>query len=299
MKKKLWITALFLICVLTAFFMRTLHYNQAVYQLGKVIGDIPETELTEPGFLPQYHKNFSPFTIESGMMFAYAQDVTTGKGVPERDELLNGIEHIPPYGQMNMALEWFLGWGWKLKNTVAPDPEPSKEELKYQDHPRMAQWMSGQLRFWASLTSGLIFLWLIVMGCPKFFALLGGLLHAVSPAAIARSTGQDIVRGEFCIPLIIGAILLLYSTAKAPRLWKYILLFIITALAFAAWDLCQMLFGTFAVYEILRFVLGRRMTKPRLYAWCAIAGGIVFNIAFVPFNQVYSLWRSQTVWTEA
>ena len=161
----------------------------------------------------------------------------------------------------------------------------------------MAQWMSGQLRFWASLTSGLIFLWLIIMGCPKFFATLGGLLHAVSPAAIARSTGQDIVRGEFCIPLIIGAIVLLYSICKAPRLWKYILLFAVTALAFAAWDLCQMLFGTFAVYEILRFVLGRRMTKPRLYAWCAIAGGILFNIAFVPFNQVYSLWRSQTVWT--
>ena len=297
MKQKLWIAALFLVCVLTAFFMRTWHYNQSVYQLGKMIGNVPESELTEPGFMPRYHKNFSPFTIESGMMYAYAQDIATGKGVPERDELLNGIEHIPPYGQMNMALEWFLGWGWKIKNAIAPDPEPTKEELKYQDHPRMAQWMSGQLRFWASLTSGLIFLWLIIMGCPKFFAMLGGLLHAVSPAAIARSTGQDIVRGEFCIPLIIGAIVLLYSICKAPRLWKYILLFAITALAFAAWDLCQMLFGTFAVYEILRFVLGRRMTKPRLYAWCAIAGGILFNIAFVPFNQVYSLWRSQTVWT--
>ncbi len=297
MTKKLWITALFLVCVLTAFFMRTWHYNHAVYQLGKAIGDVPESELTEPGVLPRYHKNFSPFTIESAMMYTYAQDIATGKGVPERDELLNGIEHIPPYGQMNMALEWFLGWGWQIKNAVAPDPGPTPEELKYQDHPRMAQWMSGQLRFWASLTSGLIFLWLIVMGCPKYFALLGGLLHAVSPAAIARSTGQDIVRGEFCIPLIIGAAVLLCSICRAPRLWKYILLFAVTALAFAAWDLCQMLFGTFAVYEILRFVLGRRMTKPRLYAWCAIAGGILFNIAFVPFNQVYSLWRSQTVWT--
>ena len=143
MKQKLWIAVLFLTCVLTAFFMRTLHYNHAVYQLGKVIGDVPETELKEPGFLPQYHKNFSPFTIESGMMFAYAQDVATGKGVPERDELLNGIEHIPPYGQMNMALEWFLGWGWKVKDVIAPDPEPFPNELKYQDHPRMAQWMSG------------------------------------------------------------------------------------------------------------------------------------------------------------
>lgn len=297
MKKKLWTAVLFLICVLTAFFMRTWHYNQSVYQLGKVIGDVPETELSEPGFLPRYHKNFSPFTIESGMMFAYAQDIATGKEVPERDELLNGLEHIPPYGQMNMALEWFLGWGWKVKNALSPDPAPSGNELKYQDHPRMAQWMSAQLRFWASLTSGLIFLWLMILGCPKFFAMLGGLLHAVSPAAIARSTGQDIVRGEFCIPLIIGAVALLYSISRTPRLWKYILLFLLTALAFAAWDLCQMLFGTFAVYEILRFVLGRRMTIPRLYAWCAITGGILFNIAFVPFNQVYSLWRSQTVWT--
>lgn len=297
MKKNLLIAALFLLCVLVAFLMRTWHYNHAVYQLAVVIGDVPKTELNKPGFLPQYHKNFSPFTIESGMMFAYAQDIATGKGVPERDELLNGMEHIPPYGQMNMALEWFLGWGWKAKNAIAPDPAPTETELKYQDHPRMAQWMSGQLRFWASLTSGLIFLWLVVMGCPKSLATMAGLFHAVSPAAIARSTGQDIVRGEFCIPLIIGAAVLLYSICRKPQIWKYLLLFVVTALAFAAWDLCQMLFGTFAVYEILRFVLGRRMTKPRLYAWCAITGGILFNIAFVPFNQVYSLWRSQTVWT--
>ncbi|MBO5959328.1 MAG: hypothetical protein J6Q65_04315, partial [Lentisphaeria bacterium] len=194
MKKKLLTFTLFLICVLAAFLMRTWHYNHAVYQLGKVIGDIPQAELEQPVFLPQYHKNFAPFTIESGMMFAYAQDIANGKGVPGRDELLNGMEHIPPYGQMNMALEWFLGWGWRVKNAISPDPLPDQRQTAYQDHPYMAQWMSGQLRFWASLTSGLIFLWLVVMGCPRPLALLAGLFHAVSPAAIARSPGQDIVR---------------------------------------------------------------------------------------------------------
>lgn len=297
MKRGLITFAIFLVCVLAAFLMRTWHYNTSVYALGKAIRDVPAHELKEPGMLPAYHKNFSPFTIESAMMFTYAQDIALGKGVPARDPLLNGIEHIPPYGQMNMALEWFLGWGWQLKNAIAPDPEPAADELRFQDHPRMAQWMSGQLRFWASLTSGLIFLWLVVMGCPRRFAVLAGLLHAVSPAAIARATGQDIVRGEFCIPLIMGAVVLAYSIYKSPRLWKYILLFAVTALAFTAWDLCQMLFGAWALFELLRFTLGRPMTRPRLYVWAVIAGAVLFNAAFVPFNQVYSLWRAQLVWT--
>ncbi len=288
---------LFLLCVAAAFLMRTWHYNTSVYELGRAMGDVPAHTLEKPGFLPAYHPNFSPFTIESAMMYSYAQDIATGKGVPASDPLLNGLEHIPPYGQMNMGLEWFLGWGWRLKNVVAPDPAPTENELKYQDHPRMAQWMSGQLRLWASLSSGLLFLWLIVMGCPRRFAVIAGLLHAVSPAAIARSTGQDIVRGEFCIPLILLSFVLAYSIYKHPKTWKYILLFFAVALAFATWDLCQMLFGCWAAYEILRYVLGRKMTRPRLLTWTVIAGAVLVNAAFVPFHQVYSLWRAQLVWT--
>ncbi len=297
-KKKTYLTILlFLVCTAAAFFVRTWHYNTSVYELGKIIGDVPVQALSEPGIFPVFHPNFSPFTIESAMMYSYAKDIALGKGVPARDPLLNGLEYIPPYGQMNMGLEWFLGWGWRIKNAIAPDPEPTANELRFQDYPRMAQWMSGQLRLWASLTSGLIFLWLVAMGCPRRFAVIAGLLHAVSPAAVARSTGQDIVRGEFCIPLILMSFILLYSICRNPKIWKYICLFLTAALAFVTWDLCQMLFGCWAAYEILRYVLGRRMTKPRLYAWTVIAAAILFNAAFVPFNQVYSLWRSQIVWT--
>lgn len=296
MRRKTGIFLLFAICVLTAFLMRTRHYNSSVYELGKILRDVPERELSEPGFLPCYHKNFSPFTIESAMMFAYAQDIAQGEGVPERDERLNGMEDIPPYGQMNMALEWFLGWSWRIKNAILPEPPPDAGETRFQDHPQMAQWMSAELRLWAALTSGLVFLYLLAAGCPARFAFPAGLLHAVSPAAIARATGQDIVRGEFCIPLILGAMVLALSIFRRPKTWKYILLFFATALAFAAWDLCQMLFGAWALYEVLRFALGRRMTSPRLRVWAVIAAAVLFNALFVPFHQVYELWRSSLVW---
>lgn len=287
---------LFLFCVLTAFLMRTWHYSADVYELGKIMRDMPQSALSDPGFLPHYHKNFSPFTIESAMMFGYAQEIALGKEVPSRDMRLNGMEDIPPYGQMNMALEWFLGWSWRIKNTLFPDPPPAPEETRFQDNPRMAQWMSAELRLWASLTSGFVFLFLIAAGCPALFAFPAGLLHAVSLAAIARATGQDIVRGEFCIPLILAAMVLAHSLYRRPKLWKYLFLFPVTALAFAAWDLCQMLFGCWALYEVLRFVLGRRMTTPRLHVWIVITADVLFNAAFVPFHRVYELWRSSLVW---
>ncbi len=287
---------LFVVCVLAAFFMRTWHYNRAVYDLGRAMGDVSVQELKTDSFLPQWHKNFSPFTIESAMMFSYARDIACGKGVPARDPLLNGLEDIPPYGQMIMGLEWFLGWGWKVKNFFSPDPEPSKEELRYQDHPRMAQWMSGQLRLWTSLTSGIIFLWLVIMGCPRYLSLIAGLLHAVSTAAIARSTGQDIVRGEFCFPLIAASIAVAFSIYRNPKIWKSILLFIVSFSAFATWDLCQLPFGAWAMCEVIRFVFGRKMTRPRLLVWGIITSAIICNAVVIPFHHVYSLWRCQVLW---
>ena len=273
---------LFWVCVFTAFAVRTYHYNTAVYELNAMIEDIPVKERDpEPGFfkkfLPYYHKNFSPFTIESAMMYSYSKDIALGKGVRKEDPALCGIEDIPPYAQMNMGLEWFLGWGWKIKNAIFPDSEASPRQELFQDYPYMAQWMSSQLRFWASLTSGFVFLWLIMLRCPKLPALYGGLLHAVSLAAVARSTGQDFVRGEFCIPLITATIVLAYSIYKKPAAWKYVLIFLTAFLAFVTWDLCQMLFGTWICFELLRFFLGRPMPAPRRNAWICIAAAILLN----------------------
>ena len=300
-RKHLTAAILFAILVLTAFAFRTYHYNTSVYQLNAIIGDVPQAERQLPPdffkrFLPYRHNNFSPFTIESAMMFGYAKDIANGKSVPEHDTRLSGIEDIPPYAQMNMALEWALGYSYRIWKSVFPPSPPADYELKYQDDPFMPQFMSAALRLWASLTAGLIFLWLVTLRTPKLCAFGGGFLYAVSTAAIARATGQDIVRGEFCIPLIMICFVTASSINIRPSKWKYPLLFICCAAAFTAWDLSRMIFSAWAAVEILRFLAGMRVTKQRAAVWCVIASAVALNCAFVPFNITYSLWRAELVW---
>ncbi len=297
---RLWNTFLFLVVLLTAFAFRTYHYNVSVKMLGEMIGDVQPDKVQHRSFfeyfLPLHHNNFSPFTIESAMMFSYSQDIAEGKGVPERDETLKHMEDIPPYAQMNMALEWFLGWGWRIKQKIAPDPEPEAFEKRFQDHPYMAQWMSAQIRLWASLTSAFIFLWLLLLKCPRKLAFWGAFLHAVALSAIARSTGQDLVRGEFCIPLItLTFVLAAWCNARA-RWWKAPIVFAVVFLAFIAWDLCQMIFSAWALTEVLRAVCGFRMKRGLLYTWIAIAAAVLLNALIVPFNITYGLIHAPILW---
>ena len=300
--KHLWNAFLFLVILLTAFSFRTYHYNTSVQMLNNkdILGEVPQKEQIHRSFferfLPLRHNNFSPFTIESAMMYSYSQDIAEGKGVPARDETLKHMEDIPPYAQMNMALEWFLGWGWRLKQLVAPDPEGTPRERLFQDHPYMAQWMSMQIRLWASLTTPLIFVWLLLLGCPRKLAFCGGFLHAVALSAIARSTGQDLVRGEFCIPLITLTFVLTAWCSSRARVWKTVPIFATVFLAFVAWDLCQMIFSAWALTETLRAVLGYRMRRGLLYSWIAIAAAVLLNALVVPFNVTYGLIHAPILW---
>ena len=303
---RLRVMLFFLLCTVLSFAVRTCSYNREAANLALTIGDAKPlwhgnfyrnrpASASWGDMLPTPRPNFVPYTIESAMMYAYASDIAQGKGIPARDERLVYLPETAPYAQMNMALEWFLGWGWRLKNAIVPDPPPTKRQALFQDHPHMAFWMSTQLRFWASLTSGFVFLWLIVLGCPKPLALFGGLLHAVALAAVARSTGQDFVRGEFCIPLIMASMTLAYSLYRKKSIIQYILLFICSFLAFVSWDLCQMLFGIWTCCELLRFILGKPMTAERRNVWIVITLAIWLNALFVPFNVTYELIRSSLV----
>ena len=176
---------LFLVCCLAAFAMRTHNYNREAEAVAGIIGDARPVKQSFFGkFLPVTHKNFMPFTIESAMMFGYTQDIAAGKGVPSSDKNLHGLEDIPPYSQMIMALEWFLGWGYRAKSLIFKDPAPTPQEKRFQDNVYLAQWASFQLRAWISLSSGFIFLLLLTLRCRRSLALAGGLLHAVAIAAI-------------------------------------------------------------------------------------------------------------------
>ena len=295
-RKGLFIALLFALCVMTAFFVRTWHYNREAARLALALGDVRPGDASLKdhlrNFLPFQHKNFVPFTIESAMMYGYTLDIASGKGVPSSDRQLVGMEDLTPWSQMNMGLEWFLGYGYRLKSLIFKDGPYTDYETRFESNPGLAHWAAFQIRLWASLTTGFIFLWLIVLGCKWRFALFGGLLHAVALSSIARATGQDLVRGEFCIPLIIGSFLLAHWIYRRGSWWRALLLFISVALAFATWDLCQMLFGCWALFELLRIALGGRVTPERRLAWFAIYMAIAFNALFVPFHKVYMLLQS-------
>ena len=297
---------LFLLCTAVSFSVRTCSYNREAASLAVITGETAPlwhgtfrgNRPASAGFqdmLPLPRPNFVPYTVESAMMFAYASDVALGDGVPEEDARLAYLPEIPPYAQMNMTLEWVLGWGYRFLALFRAPPEPEKHSLEYQDSPDFAWFVSVNVRLWTSLLSGLVFLWLVVLRVPLKYAVLGGLLHAVSAAAVARATGQDIVRGDFCIPLIIFAMILAHSLFLRTGRFRLLLLFLVTGIAFAAWDLCQMMFGIWILFELLRYISGGIFTKKRKKVWIMIAAAIILNALLIPFNVTYGLIMSKLV----
>ena len=287
---------LFLICVMTSFFIKTCHYNMEAARMASMIRDsTPLWHRDLRDALPLQRPNFMPYSIESAMMFAYAQDVAEGRSIPARDPRLAYLPDVPPYAQMNMALEWVLGWSWRIRTMIIPEKKPSASELRYQDHPEFAAWCAVNVRFWTALIPGLIFLWLLALRTPSGLAFAGGMLHAVSVAAIARATGQDIVRGDLCIPLIILCFVLAHSFYGRPKRWKLLFLGMAAFAAFAAWDLSRLLFGAWGCYEIFRSLAGGKTGWKRRSVWIVIASAIILNALLVPFNVTYGLIMSPLV----
>lgn len=292
-KRTITLALLFALCVMTSFFLKTCHYNMEAMQTAKMIGDAPALWYGDfRDALPLKRPNFMPYTIESAMMYAYSRDIAEGRGVPARDKHLAYLPEVAPYAQMNMTLEWVLGWSYRLKCLLFPPEKPTPSQLRFQDNPDFAAWCAVQVRFWTALIPGLLFLWLAVLRTPLSLAFAGGMLHAVSAAAIARATGQDIVRGDFCIPLIVLCFYLVHSFYVRPRRWKLAVLFCGTLLAFASWDLSQLLFGGWAAYEVLRWLLTGIATEKRRKAWLVIYLAIAVNALIVPFNVTYGLLMS-------
>ncbi len=238
---------------------------------------------------------FVPHLIESAMMYGYAQDVALGRGLPYRDRRLGGMEKIPTWRQFTNGLEYFLGWGYRLRNLLILRRTSDGAAEPYEDSPGFAAWARIQVRLWAATVAGFVFLWLVALRCPMPLALFGGLLHAVAPAAIARYTGQDIVRGTFCLPLVTASFALAAWHLRTPRAWKLGLLAATVFLAFATWDMCQIIFGLWAVHELLRLLLGGGAPPKRRRLWLAMYAAIVLAGLLVPYHQEHRLLASPLV----
>lgn len=275
---------LFVFVVACAYFVRNFVYQREV---ARIAGEYKRVFGKDIDFIP--------FLVESSMMYSYAEDVGCGEGIPEFDKSLVGMEDLSVHKQFTTGLEYFLGYGYRLKNSIWPSSESARSPSDYEDNPDFTKWIRIQLRLWISLISGLIFLWLVILRIPLRTALLGGLLHAVSSAAIARYTAQDIVRGNFTLPLIIGTFVAAAWFLRSPSKKKLLLSGFVSFLALSTWDLTQLCFSLWCVAEIARVLSGGRVNAKRRHLWYAIAVSAVFASVLIPYHREHRLILSPFV----
>lgn len=245
--------------------------------------------------------NFVPFLIESAMMYSYAQDVASGRGIPDFDDKLTEMADVAVNQQFTPGLEYILGNTYRVKNWLFGRKTLSSQETQFEDDPAFADWCRQQIRIWAGIISGLIFLWLIALRLPWIIAFFGGLLHAFAPAAIARYTGQDIVRGNFALPLIVGTFLVIYWYLRQPSKPKLIMAGLVAFLALATWDMTQIVFAVWGLGEILRLAcqperahIPAGLTK-RQKIWLTLFAATLAAALLIPYHRTHQLIFSPLV----
>ncbi len=236
--------------------------------------------------------DFAPYFVESSIMHDYARDVASGKGIPEYDSQLGPMSTVPLSHQMSLGLEYYLGWTYKLKNMIFGQPKLTPKDTVYEDDPHFTNFSRHALRFWFCLAGGFLLLWLIALRCPWYFALTGVLLHTVSPAAIARYTGQDILRGNFALTFIVATFMLGAWIMRKNSPVKLILAALTAYCAAAFWDVSQLWFSLWAIAEIIRLLVIGKFSKRRVALWTTLYIALGLAAITVPYCRAHKLLLS-------
>ena len=230
---------------------------------------------------------FVPFTLESAMMHSYAQEAAETGRVPKFDRRLVGMEDLAVHRQMSIGLEYFLGYGYRLKCRLFGQTPVYSADNTYEYNPDFSNWARFQIRLWISLGAGFVLVWLAALGCRWQTAALGGLLFAVAPAAVARATGQDLIMENFSIPLILSA-LAFHHVALRRGGWMALAVMGVSAYAaMATWDMCQLCFGLFALWELLRIMGGAVVTRRRKASLLVFIAAAYAAALTVPYLQTH------------
>lgn len=239
--------------------------------------------------------SFVPFTLESAMMYSYAWDVARGT-FQEHEGTLVGLNKFSVSEQMSMSLEYFLGYCYKVKYLLF-DGKNNLTTLnsEYGINEDFISWIRFQLRCWISLTAGLIFIWLLLFDCSIPYASLGGLLFAVAPAAIARATGQDILKENFAIPLILTCLIIYLWYLKWPKNYKLLLLACVVSLSLVSWDMVQLFLTLWVVYEIVVILYLNNKEENYLPVWITIYASAVIAGIFNPYLRAHNFLQSPLI----
>lgn len=269
---------LFVLAVILAFAVRTYVCNRELAYIKSQTGT-----------------DFYPFFVESSIMYGFAKDVGSGKGIPTYDRGLAGMDKVKVSEQMPLGIEYFLGYAWRAAKLFSGEPALTSGQKVYEDDPDGAAFMRNTIRLWASLTAGFIFLWLFFLRCPKAWAMAGAMIYVFAPATIARYTGQDILCEDFAMPFLAAAFALGAYALRKRSTRALIITGICTFCATAFWDMSQLCFLLWGVYEIIRLIAGGNASQKRLQFYLFIYASLLLSAVLVPYNRAHQLLFSPLI----
>ncbi|QSH42019.1 hypothetical protein P0136_05010 [Lentisphaerota bacterium ZTH] len=266
--------AMFILCVAVAFIFRSAVCSREIARVK-----------TETG------ANFAPFFVESAIMYGYVQDIADGKGIPEYDPALPSAGKYRVSEQMSLGLEYFLGYGLQLRRHLLGIPD---DKTPFEKSPAETSWIRGQIRAWVCLLPGFIYLWLIFSGCNWLLAVAGALLYAVAPSAVARYTGQDLLKGEFALPLLAAMFAFASYATRKSGIAAVALTVFFAFCATATWDASQFVIGIWGLWEIVHWCLYGKNPRRRnifIVIYCAL----LLSAVLVPYNRAHGFILSPVI----
>ncbi len=231
----------------------------------------------------QYRKVGSdlPFTLESALQYRRVKMVYDTGQLPVLDRMIqypDGVENRKVY---NLGSE-FLYARWAR---LFPDAVPFAHRLR---------WLEAG---WFCLGIPLLALWLRVWRRSWWAAGVGAAFYAVAVSNVIRSTGQELSRENFALPILIAHYLADALVARSRRRWTVQLGSLASAallvLALASWDLIQYAVLLRMGWMAWRILRGRvSWADPLFRSWSWQWAGLLLLGILHPYYRSHGWWCS-------
>ena len=232
---------------------------------------------------------FVPYFAQSAEIYSGAYDVASGKELEEDDKSPLGAKLDSFRKQLDIWPEYFLGYGYRLKNFLFPSSKELRAPDEYEDNPDFGNWIRIQSRAWMSLVSGFVFLWLVALRIPWRLAFLGGMLHAVSTAAVTGHPTMNIARGTFSLTFVAALFLCSAWYLRSPTARRLILVAFCAFCALATWNTAQVVLIAWCLSECARILAGGISNKKRRRLWYALSVSAILAALILPCHRGHNL----------
>lgn len=219
-----------------------------------------------------------PFTLESALHFRRVRLFFETGHLPEKDPFVewpNGV---------NVRATYTVGdeYGYATLARLFP---------RSFTLPQRVRWIEG---IWFSLGAVVLALWIARLTGYPLAGFLAGFAYAVMPAAVVRSTGQELSHENSALPLLILH-LAFDSESRRASAWHRLFFTVASALALGlalwCWDLIQFYVGLWMLVRAW-FVLRAKDPRFDFVSW-GVHTAVLIAIALVnPYHRTHGLWAS-------